>query len=155
MEGHGCPSVNQWEIWSNEPSDTYLDIASRCLWWYVSCRMLPPCSQGDDKAGVWWDWGSLLECNFCICLSFQHAQREPTLQFESLTSFEALLETGIPNSKGNLKRNPPASHVGRPSTSTREWVWPCCCLVSQQGWAGGTPSWSFTSLSLTLPSSEC
>lgn len=67
--------------------------------------MLPPCSQEDDKADIWCVWGNLLESNFCICLSFQHAQKEPTLQFESLTSFEALLETGIPNSKGNLKRN--------------------------------------------------
>ena len=65
--------VHLWEIWSNEPSDTYLDIASRCLWWYVSCGMLPPCSQGDDKADVWWVWGNFLECNFCICLLFQHA----------------------------------------------------------------------------------
>lgn len=137
--------VHQWEIWSNEPSDTYLDIASRCLWWYVSCRMLPPCSQGDDKADVWWVWGNLVECNFCICLSFQHAQKEPTLQFESLTSFEALLETVIPNS---IKRNHQLRMLEglqllRESGFDRALAW--CLNVSQ----GARLSWRYPRLPFT------
>ena len=42
--------------------------------------------------------------------------------------------TGDRNPKFQRKsqEKSPASHVGRPSTSTREWVWPCSCLVSQR-----------------------
>lgn len=52
-----------------------------------------------------WVWGNLFGVSFLYMFVVPTCTiQEPSLQFESLTSFEASLETGIPNSKRKVSR---------------------------------------------------